>query len=87
MSRNFIKAFNGLVFSPSQILVFDFHGQNLNAVVKGIGHIELAANQQKPGSGRSAAPAGAFGILMEQTDVNWMKAPDSAIKIKNSARK
>ena len=30
MAKNFIRAFNGMVFGIGEILVFDFHGQNRN---------------------------------------------------------
>lgn len=78
MSRNFIKAFNGLVFGAGQIIVFDFHGQNLKGTVKGTGLV--ATNQQRGG-------VGSMGLLMERTDITFVKAPDSAIKIKGSAKK
>ena len=34
MAHNFLKAFTGTIFGVGEILVFDFHGQNLKAVVK-----------------------------------------------------
>ncbi|CUA70324.1 vesicle-fusing ATPase [Rhizoctonia solani] len=88
MSQNFVKAYNGQVFTPGQILVFDFHGITLKCIVTGLQVVELAAIQSKKGGGANAGPsAGRTGILMPQTEVNIIKAGDSTLKIKSSARK
>ncbi|KAF8574203.1 AAA-domain-containing protein [Ramaria rubella] len=85
MTKNFIRAFSRQIFSLDQQLVFDFHGQNLKAIVKGLNILELAEGQQKR---RTAANAPLqMGVLMEQTDVVFIKATDSRIKIKSSAKK
>ncbi|KAF8517368.1 AAA-domain-containing protein [Hysterangium stoloniferum] len=78
MMAVFVRAFTGQIFGMDQTLVFDFHGQNLRAVVKGLQTIEL------PGS---ALSNGRMGVLMDKTDVTFIKAADSRIKIKNSAKK
>ncbi|PIL37464.1 transporter [Ganoderma sinense ZZ0214-1] len=78
MAQNFVRAFNGIVFASGEILLFEFHGQTLKATVKGVQVVELPG--QRPG-------ADYYGIVMEKTDVTIMKAPDSAIKLKSSARK
>lgn len=85
MSKNFLKAFNGIVFAPGQILVFEFHGQNLRAIVKGVGILELA-DEQRRGGGHGQRQEN-MGILMDKTDVGFIKAGDSPIKIKSSAKK
>ncbi|TCD70005.1 transport between ER and Golgi ATPase protein [Steccherinum ochraceum] len=82
MAHNFVKAFSGVIFTTGQLLVFEFHGQNLKATVKGLSTLELADAQRKSGGG----PANT-GVLMEKTDVMFLKAGDSAIKIKSSAKK
>ncbi|KAH7343951.1 AAA-domain-containing protein [Rhizoctonia solani] len=88
MTTNFVKAYNGQVFTPGQILVFDFHGITLKCIVTGLQVVELAAIQSKKGGGGDAGPsAGRTGILMPQTEVNFIKAGDSTLKIKSSARK
>ncbi|KAG8722824.1 transport between ER and Golgi ATPase protein [Ceratobasidium sp. 394] len=87
MSKSFLKAFNGQIFSPTQILVFDYHGITLKATVKGLQVVELAALQSKRPANAAPAPGAGFGILMEQTEVNFIKAGDSTIKLKSSARK
>ncbi|CAE7229796.1 unnamed protein product [Rhizoctonia solani] len=85
MSQNFIKAYNGQVFTPGQILAFDFHGITLKCIVTGLQVVELAAIQSKR---NDAGPSSArTGILMPQTEVNFIKTGDSTLKIKSSARK
>ena len=44
MAKNFANAFNGLIFSVGQMLVFDFHGQNLKAIVKGMFSVRFLAS-------------------------------------------
>jgi vesicle-fusing ATPase len=91
MAATFIRGFGGLVFTIGQIIVFEYHGQNLRCVVKSVAILELAAEQRRggvpggggaPGAGRTDS-----GIVMEKTDVTFLKAPTSKIKIKSSARK
>jgi vesicle-fusing ATPase len=85
MSRNFLKAFSGIVFAPGQLLVFEFHGQNLKALVKGVGILELADEQRR--GGQQGRRQDNMGILMDKTDVGFLKAGDSPIKIKSSSKK
>lgn len=85
MARNFVKAFTGIVFTPEQMLVFEFHGQNMKAVVKGISLLELA-DEQRQGRQQGKRPEN-MGVLMDNTDVVFMKASDSPIKIKASAKR
>lgn len=85
MSESFIRAYTGQIFGLDQQLVFDFHGQNLKATVKSLSNLELAEAQQK----RRGAVGGTslMGVLMERTEVAFMKAADSRIKIKSSDKK
>ena len=85
MARNFVKAFSGIVFSPGQFLVFEFHGQNLKAFVKGVGLLELADEQKR--GGQQGRRHDNMGILMDKTDVGFLKAGDSTVKIKSSSKK
>ncbi|KAI0722320.1 vesicular-fusion protein SEC18 [Cerioporus squamosus] len=78
MAQNFLRAFNGMVFAVGEILLFEFHGQNLKATIKSLQIVEL------PGQRSSATH---FGVLMEKTDVTFMKAGDSSLKLKSSAKK
>ena len=75
MAKNFVRAFDGVIFGVGEILVFDFHGQNLRATVKGLSIVDLHGTSEK------------MGILMDKTDVTIMKEPDSRIKLKSSAKK
>jgi vesicle-fusing ATPase len=84
MTRNFIKAFNGIVMSSNQVIVFEFDGQNLKATIKLISIIELADEQRESAHGGHHQNV---GILIENTDVTFMKVPDSQIKIKSSLKK
>lgn len=81
MAEVFLRAYDGLIFSPGQLLVFDFHGHNLKATVKGIHNLSLG------GSG-AGGNGGKFGVLTAgSSEVNFLKDPASAIKLKSSAKK
>ncbi|GAA6033283.1 hypothetical protein JCM8097_006668 [Rhodosporidiobolus ruineniae] len=73
----FVRAYEGLILTTGQPLVFDFHGQNLRATVKGLHTLSLDGGA---GHGRT-------GIVTGQTEVNFVKDPASAIKIKSSAKR
>lgn len=79
MTKVFLRAYEGLIFTPGQLLVFDFHGQNLKATVKGLHNLALGDGTHGGG--------GKHGILTGQSEINFMKDPASAIKIKSSAKK
>ena len=92
MGATFVRGFGGVVFTIGQILVFEYHGQNLRCVVKSVSVLELAAEQRRGGvPGASHGLGGGSqtdsGIVMEKTDVTFMKEAQSKIKIKSSARK
>jgi vesicle-fusing ATPase len=80
MARHLIKVYGGQMFGVGQTASFDFKGQNLKAVIRGMQVLDLSHN--------SANNVGAtMGILVEETDVTFMKAADSHIKLKASAKK
>ncbi len=83
MERNFLKAYNGILFTVGQLLVFEFHGQNLKLQVKGLNTVELADGQRRGGASASTN----LGVLMEKTQVTFIKAADSTIKLKSSGKK
>lgn len=88
MASVFIQANNGVIMSVNQIVVFDFHGQRLKAIVKSVALVELADEQRKGAHRVSQATSHVLsGIIMDKTDVNFMKASDSWIKIRSSAKK
>jgi vesicle-fusing ATPase len=75
----FLRAYDGLIFSVGQLLVFEFQGQNMKATVKGVHNHSLGE--------KSSNTSGRLGILTDQTEINFLKDPTSAIKIKSSAKK
>jgi vesicle-fusing ATPase len=83
MTWDFIEAFNGIVMSSNQVIIFKFHGHNLKATFKLISIVELADEQWGSAHGGHHQN---MGILMENTDVTFMKAPNSQIKIKSSSK-
>jgi vesicle-fusing ATPase len=85
MTRHFIKAFSGVVMAVEEILVVEFHGHNLKAIVKAISLAELADKQRRGAPVQHSALHDSMGVLMDHTDVNLMKS--GAIKIKASAKK
>lgn len=90
MTRHFLKAFNSIVMSADEFILFEYHGQNIKGVVKGLSLLELADEQRRnlpPGQRATNHGRQHTGIIMDKTDVTFMKAPDSAIKIKGSAKK
>jgi vesicle-fusing ATPase len=89
MTKNFLKAFSGIVMSTEEVIAFEFHGQNLKATVKSVAVLDLADEQRKgmPSGGQGIVGHNRMGVLFERTDVTIMKAPDSAIKIKSSGKK
>ncbi|KAG6899609.1 hypothetical protein C0993_008771 [Termitomyces sp. T159_Od127] len=92
IAKHLLRAYSGIVMSVDQLIVFEFHGQNLKATVKAVNTVDLADEQR-----RGAPPSGSgsqrpsqhqdFGIIMDRTDITIMKASDSKIKIKSSATK
>ncbi|KAK7062091.1 P-loop containing nucleoside triphosphate hydrolase protein [Favolaschia claudopus] len=91
LARNFIKAFNGLVITVGELMIFDYHGQNLKVTVRGLSVLELA-DEQRGGGGRGHSGYGPnprdYGIIMEKTDITMMKSAEAnGINIKSSAKK
>ncbi|KAF8267436.1 AAA-domain-containing protein [Lactarius quietus] len=88
MGHTFVRGFGGAVFTVGQLLVFEYHGQNLRCTVKSVSVLELAAEQRRGGGVPSATDGPTdSGIVMEKTDVTFMKEAQSKIRIKSSARK
>ncbi|KAH9174510.1 AAA-domain-containing protein [Lactarius sanguifluus] len=89
MGATFVRGYGGVVFTVGQILVFEYHGQNLRCVVKSVGVLELAAEQRRGGvpGGSGGGIWTDSGIVMEKTDVTFMKDPQSKIRIKSSVKR
>ncbi|KAH9029941.1 AAA-domain-containing protein, partial [Lactarius pseudohatsudake] len=84
MGAAFVRGFGGIAITGGQILVFEHHEHHLRCVVKSVG--VLAAEQRRegvPGGGSQTD----FGIVMEKTDVTFMKDSLSKIRFKASMRK
>lgn len=84
MAQTFIMAFAGVMFALGEVLVFEFHGQNLRAVVKSCAVVELA-NEQR--GGRCGSGVRDAGVVTERTDVTFMKDPSTVIKNQSNAKK
>jgi len=87
ITKTFIRQFNGCIFSPGQVVVFEYHGQNLRGDVRGVQVVELAAMQRKGAPAEPSGHGNQFGILIDQTDITFLKAEGSLIKLKSSAKK
>ncbi|KAJ7831891.1 P-loop containing nucleoside triphosphate hydrolase protein [Mycena leptocephala] len=88
LTRNFLKAFNGIVMTVGQLIIFDFHGQTLKVIVKSLSVLELAEQQ---GGGRGhweGLDPRNFGVMMDKTDITMMKGAEAnGLNIKASAKK
>ncbi|KAF8638609.1 hypothetical protein AX17_002150 [Amanita inopinata Kibby_2008] len=89
LARHFVKVYRDIMFSQDEAIAFEFHGQNFKAVVRSILVIELADEQQKgrPAPSQRSAGYHSRGVLMERTEVNVLKAPDSTVKLKANSKR
>ncbi|KAK1223314.1 transport between ER and Golgi ATPase protein [Marasmius sp. AFHP31] len=85
LSKHFIKLFDGIMMASGESIAFEYHGQNLKGVIKGASVLEIADEQRRGGPQQSRVKDA--GVIMAKTDVAFMKSPDSAIKLKSSAKK
>ncbi len=88
MAHHVVKAFNGIIMSTDEIIVFEYHGQNIKGTIKGVSVLDIADEQRRGGAnGQRSVNHQFMGIIMDKTDVTIMKAADSLIKIRSSAKK
>ncbi|RKP08948.1 P-loop containing nucleoside triphosphate hydrolase protein, partial [Thamnocephalis sphaerospora] len=91
MSALFAKNYANQVLTIGQQLVFDFNGVNLLAVVRGLELLDMDAMHMGGGSmehhGSGDKGSVQRGVITQETSINFAKAPDSSIRLKNSARK
>ncbi|SJL02451.1 related to Vesicular-fusion protein sec18 [Armillaria ostoyae] len=88
IAHHVVKAFNGIIMSTDEIIVFEYHGQNIKGTIKGVSVLDIADEQRRGGaSGQRSVNHQFMGIIMDKTDVTIMKAADSLIKIRSSAKK
>lgn len=72
MQQVFLRAFSAHLLSSSQILVFEFHGHNLRATVRGLGSLEGPSQ---------------MGLVTPETQLNFAKAPNSPLQLKASGKR
>jgi len=89
IAKLFVKAFSGIIMGVDLNVAFEFRGMPLKGKIKSALVLELADEQRRGSRGESTGGGvrRGSGILMEKTDVNFMKAPNSNIKLKSSAKK
>ncbi|KAM6496126.1 vesicular-fusion protein SEC18 [Amanita muscaria] len=89
LAKHFVRVYRDILFSQDEVIVFEYHGQNFKATVRSVAVLELADEQQR---GRNVPTQRlpeyyTRGVLMERTEVNISKAPDSNVKLKASTKK
>jgi vesicle-fusing ATPase len=80
MGKAFWSAFQAQVFTRGQLLAFDFKGFTFSVSVVGVEVVDTEA--LKNGRSDPSAPNSHRGVLMQQTSVQFVKAPDSTIRLK-----
>ncbi|KAK4687823.1 vesicle-fusing ATPase, partial [Tremellales sp. Uapishka_1] len=68
-----LQAFPNLPLTPLQPLVFDYRGHQLKITVRNVSTLE--------------GSDGVMGVIMEGTEIIWVKDPSSGIKLKNSSKR
>lgn len=83
LMKHFVKVYGGIMFGLGEAFVFEYRGFNYRGIVKGLRVVELAAEQLRgAGGGRNN-----MGVLMERSDVTFMKGEGGGLKLKSSAKK
>lgn len=83
LTKHFFKIYTGLMFGLGEAFIFEYKGYNYRGNVKGLMVVELAAQQlHGAGGGRSD-----MGVMMEKTDVTFMKGEGGGLKLKSSSKK
>ncbi|KAJ3064688.1 transport between ER and Golgi ATPase protein, partial [Podochytrium sp. JEL0797] len=88
MTKTLLQSFNGLMLAVGQKIVFDYHGFNFMGAVMSAETVDFKTIQggQAAGAPAAAAGQGFRGILMDQTNINLQKSPDSNIKLKGGSK-
>ena len=83
LTKHFVKVYGGGMFGLGEAFLFEYRGFNYRGTVKGLRVVELAAEQLRgAGGGRDD-----MGVMMERTDVTFMKGEGGGLKLKSSAKK
>ena len=83
LMKHFVKVYSGGMFGLGEAFMFEYRGFNYRGAVKGLRVVELAAEQLRgAGGGRDD-----MGVMMERTDVTFMKGEGGGLKLKSSAKK
>ncbi|KAG0148761.1 hypothetical protein CROQUDRAFT_654328 [Cronartium quercuum f. sp. fusiforme G11] len=83
MSKLITRSFDALILSVGQPVVFEMNGEKLRAIVTGARTIDIQALADVSDGPQEAT----MGILMPNTVINVMKAPDASLKIKASSKR
>ncbi|KAF8738684.1 hypothetical protein AX14_010612 [Amanita brunnescens Koide BX004] len=87
LAKHFTRVYRDIMFSNEELIAFEFHGQNFRATVKSALVVELADEQHRGRVSERPPEYYTRGILMERTEINIMKSPNSTIKLKASNKK
>lgn len=74
MQAIFLRVFDQHILSIDQVLVFEFHGQNLKATVRGVHSVDTSIAHH-------------MGIVIPQTQVQFYQAPGGSLQIKTSGKR
>lgn len=86
MAKAFHTVFRAQVFTKGQLLAFEFRGINLSVTINDVQLVDLDALRKGTSAAApgNAAASNYRGILMPQTNINFVKAPDSSIRLKGT---
>lgn len=83
LTKHFVRIYNGVMFGLGESFVFEYRGFNYRGNVKGMMGVQLAAEQLRgAGGGRDD-----MGVMMEKTDVAFIKGEGGGLKLKSSGKK
>ncbi|MBW0529396.1 hypothetical protein O181_069111 [Austropuccinia psidii MF-1] len=82
MAKLITRSFDSLIFSLGQPIVFEMNSEKLRAVVIAARSVDVQALADVSGPQETQ-----MGILMPNTIINVIKAPDASLKIKASSKR
>jgi vesicle-fusing ATPase len=83
LTKHFIKIYSEVMFGLKEIFIFEYRGFKYRGDVKGLRVVELAAEQLRGGGGGRND----LGVMMQKTDVTFMKGEGGGLKLKAGAKK